>query len=410
MRNFTVAKALDAFASAFVWSALAEQGKALSSSADQGLVAVFRLTLACSVAVDGIGLLLAAAAVYLLAVLLSREEDRSDDEDSDGSSGSSSSGSDSDTDDTDDSSGSSGSDEDDSGSSGSDGGGFSTPSSGRNSRSGKKKQASSVRRGKPTPALRRTKGGYSPFSGDDADDGYDLNDYDDTESWRGRGKGSIKGKRGSSSKKSRGIKGSDLSLARVEGIPVPDLEDGYDDYIYSFGGDGDGSDGEDEGFGAGRGLSYEYAISGRVPKQKQQHGRGSEGGPSSGRGRGGGDRGFGDVEMISSSTSGRPTGSMGFADPAYQRELRLSARAEQAPPYSPHSVPPLPSFGNTGGGGLSWEDPNAFGGYGGGGGEFVPAPPPVTEEDPGGYVRPKTQIPSMFFVPYPHLFVSQVLG
>jgi hypothetical protein len=239
-----------------------------------GITVMFRLMLTVSILCDGISLILSCTAAYLLSAYINREDEEEgndnddvyDDENSDSgsesyySSGSDTSGSDDDDDDDD--------DENDNDSVDSD-----------------------------EKNIRHT----TKYRDEEEEEEDDDEEY---------------GGSSGSTRSSHSTKKSKIRQVRVgKGVEVPDLDDGYDDYIYTF-------EGGDYEVRTGSGPSPSVRSSSTSTRSSSQQQQQQQGYHSARR-----------------PDSSRPKGTMGFADPAYQLQQQQQQQQQQqfVPP-----PPPLP--------------------------------------------------------------------
>ena len=238
LRGLAAAKALDLLGAVFFGAALVEQSSAFAANGgivtDASAVACFRLAVGCAAVGDALGTVLVATALWFLANLLTRE-DRWDGEFSD-SERESGSDSNSDSSDNDSSNSSDRSDDDyhdnnDSGLDDSD---------------------------------------ADESTDDDDNASTDSEDYgSDYDNHQRKQRRSKQGRRSSKAQSKSASKKKKKKSVSYDGIPVPDLDDGFDDFIFSFDDVPLGTARDSEGGAAPRG-SVSKATKGRRGRNRQQ--------------------------------------------------------------------------------------------------------------------------------------------
>lgn len=240
LRGLAAAKALDLLGAMVFGAALVEQSSAFAANGgivtDASAVACFRLAVGCAAVGDVLGTALVATALWFLANLLTRE-DRWDGEFSDSESDS---GSDSNSDSSDDDSSSGDRSDDD--------------------------YHDNNDSGLDDSDADESTDDDDDASTDSEDYGsdYDINQRKQRRSKQGRR--SSKAQSEIASKKKRGV--------TYDGIPVPDLDDGFDDFIFSFDDVPLGTARDSQGGAAPRG-SVSRATKGRRSRNRQHQQQGS---------------------------------------------------------------------------------------------------------------------------------------
>jgi len=243
LRGLAAAKALDLLGAIFFGAALIEQSSAFAANGgmvtDASALACFRLAVGCAAVGDVLGTVLVATALWFLANLLTRE-DRWDGEFSDSDTDS---GSDSNSDSSDDDSSRSSDRSDD--------------NHDDNNLSGRNDSDSNE-------------------STDDDDDDASTDSEDCGSDYDGNPRSLRRSKERQRSSKAQSKTTSTKKKKGVsyDGIPVPDLDDGFDDFIFSFG---------DEPLGTARGShggSARGSTSKATKKRRSRSGQRQQSSPT----------------------------------------------------------------------------------------------------------------------------------